>query len=58
MSTYRMVSDFGYVVGPIALGLIVDGYGTITALVTAAGLTILVGLAFRLFAAETHRGRG
>ena len=58
MSTYRMVSDFGYVVGPIVLGLVVDGYGTITALVTAAGLTILVGLAFRLFAAETHRGRG
>ena len=58
MSAYRMVSDFGYVVGPIALGLVVDGYGTITALVTAAGLTILVGLAFRLFAAETHRARG
>ena len=57
MSTYRMVSDFGYVVGPIALGLIVDGYGSITALVTAAGLTILVGLAFRLFAPESHRNR-
>ena len=56
MSTYRMVSDFGYVAGPIVLGLVVDGYGTITALVTAAGLTLLVGLAFRLFAAETHRG--
>ena len=53
-----MVSDFGYVVGPIALGLVVDGYGTITALVTAAGLTILVGLPFPLFAAETHRARG
>lgn len=58
MSMYRMVSDFGYVVGPIVLGLIVDGYGTITALVAAAGLTILVGLAFRVFAPETHRNRG
>ena len=57
MSTYRMVSDFGYVVGPIALGLIVDGYGSIAALVVAAGLTILVGLAFRLFAPESHRNR-
>ena len=31
MSTYRMVSDFGYVIGPIVLGLVVDGYGSITA---------------------------
>ena len=57
MSTYRMVSDFGYVVGPIVLGLIVDGYGSITALVAAAGLTILVGLAFHRFAPESHRNR-
>ena len=55
MSTYRMVSDFGYVVGPIALGLVVDGYGSIAALVAAAGLTILVGVAFRQLAPETHR---
>ena len=58
MSTYRMVSDLGYVIGPIALGLVVDGYGSITALLAAAGLTILVGLAFRLVAPETHRNRG
>ena len=57
MSTYRMVSDFGYVVGPIVLGLVVDGYGTTTALVIAAGLTIGIGLAFRLFAPESHRNR-
>ena len=57
MSTYRMVSDFGYIMGPIVLGLVVDGYGANTALVTAAGLTLLVGLAFRLFAPETHRNR-
>ena len=58
MSTYRMVSDFGYVIGPIVLGLVVDGYGSITALVAAAGLTILVGLAFRQFAPESHRNLG
>ena len=58
MSTYRMVSDFGYVIGPIVLGLVVDGYGSITALVAAASLTILVGLAFRLFAPESHRNLG
>ena len=57
MSTYRMVSDFGYVVGPIVLGLVVDGYGSIAALVAAAALTVLVGLAFRLFAPESHRNR-
>ena len=57
MSMYRMVSDFGYVVGPIVLGLVVDGYGTTTALVIAAGLTIGIGLAFRLFAPESHRNR-
>ena len=55
MSTYRMLSDFGYVIGPIALGLIVDGYGSITALVAAAALTILIGLAFRQLAPESHR---
>ena len=58
MSAYRMVSDFGYVIGPIALGLVVDGYGSITALVAAAALTLLVGLAFRMFAPETHRNLG
>ena len=58
MSTYRMVSDFGYVIGPIVLGLVVDGYGSITALVAAAGLTILVGLAFHQFAPESHRNLG
>ena len=58
MSTYRMVSDIGYVIGPIVLGLVVDGYGSITALVAAAGLTILVGLAFRQFAPESHRNLG
>ena len=57
MSTFRMVSDFGYVVGPIALGMIVDGYGSIPALVVAAGLTILIGLTFRQFAPESHRNR-
>ncbi|MCY4450669.1 MAG: MFS transporter [Immundisolibacterales bacterium] len=57
MSTFRMVSDFGYVIGPIVLGLLVDGYGSITALVAAAGLTILVGMAFRAFAPETHRNQ-
>ena len=58
MSTFRMVSDFGYVVGPVVLGLLVDGYGSITALVVAAGLTLLVGLAFLQFAPESHRNRG
>lgn len=57
MSTYRMVGDLGYVIGPIALGLIVDGYGPVAALVLAAALLVLVGGLFAKFAPETYRAR-
>ena len=57
MSTYRMVGDLGYVIGPIALGLIVDGYGPVAALVFAAALLVLVGGLFAKFAPETYRAR-
>lgn len=56
MSTYRMVGDSGYVIGPLALGLVVDGFGPETALVLAAGLLGAIGLSFALFAPETYRG--
>lgn len=55
MSTFRMTGDAGYVIGPIALGLLADIYGAVTALVTAAGLLVAVGMAFALLAPETHR---
>jgi DHA1 family multidrug resistance protein-like MFS transporter len=56
MSTFRMLGDAGYVVGPLLLGLIVDIAGPITSLMIASTAMVLVGLAFALFATETHRG--
>ena len=57
MSTFRMMGDAGYVIGPLALGLIADFYGPVTALVIAASLIVAVGAAFAVAAPETHRGR-
>ena len=57
MSIFRMTSDAGYMIGPLALGLIVDIWGPVTAIVTAATLLVMVGATFALFAPETHRGR-
>ena len=57
LSTYRMTGDFGYVVGPLALGLMADLYGTASALLVSAACLMLVGLIFTVFAPETHRGR-
>lgn len=54
MSTFRMLGDVGYVIGPIGLGLVVDLFGAQTALVVAAALLVVVGACFGLFAPETH----
>ena len=54
MSTYRMLGDLGYVIGPITLGLVVDLYGARTALVLAAVLLMVVGACFGLLAPETY----
>ena len=56
MSIYRMTADAGYVIGPLALGLIVDLHGPVTALMTGSALLLAAGLAFALLAPETHRG--
>lgn len=56
MSVYRMLADLGYVVGPIALGLLTDLLGADTALATAAALLVAAALLFGRFAPETHRG--
>lgn len=55
MSTYRMAADFGYVVGPIALGLAADLVGAKTALLASAVALAIMGAAFALFAPETRR---
>jgi MFS transporter, DHA1 family, multidrug resistance protein len=56
MSTFRMVGDLGYVIGPIALGLVVDLHGPQTALVLSAAISVAIGLVFLKYAPETHHG--
>jgi predicted MFS family arabinose efflux permease len=56
MSSFRMLSDIGYVLGPIALGVVTDAFGVNAALTLAAALLVLVGLSFARFAPETYRG--
>jgi MFS transporter, DHA1 family, multidrug resistance protein len=55
MSTYRMLSDFGYVVGPIALGVLADFFGASVALTVAATLLAATGVVFARFAPEPTR---
>jgi hypothetical protein len=55
MSTFRMFSDAGYVLGPLALGLITDVLGADVALATAAVLLTAVAVLFARYAPETHR---
>jgi MFS transporter, DHA1 family, multidrug resistance protein len=54
MSTYRMLSDAGYVVGPLLLGLIADQAGAISALAVTALLLVVTGILFARFAPETR----
>ncbi|HSL47681.1 MAG TPA: MFS transporter [Candidatus Deferrimicrobiaceae bacterium] len=56
LSTYRMLADLGYVVGPIALGLAADLAGADAALGGTAILLVSVALLFARFAPETYRG--
>ncbi len=57
LSTFRMIGDIGYVVGPVSLGLLADWFGAVTAMVAMATVTAMAGLVFGLFAPETYRGR-
>jgi DHA1 family multidrug resistance protein-like MFS transporter len=57
MSTYRMLSDGGYVLGPLALGIVADGFGATSALGLAAALLVLSALLFGRFAPEGYRPR-
>jgi DHA1 family multidrug resistance protein-like MFS transporter len=58
VSTFRMMGDAGYMIGPLALGLVADLYGAVTAIIISAALMVMVGVAFGLFAVETYAGRG
>jgi MFS transporter, DHA1 family, multidrug resistance protein len=55
MSAFRMLSDAGYVLGPIALGLVADLFGADVALATAAVLLAAAAFLFARYAPETRR---
>jgi MFS transporter, DHA1 family, multidrug resistance protein len=55
MSCYRTLSDLGYVLGPVLLGLLADLTGAGTALLVSAVMLITIGALFARFAPETHR---
>lgn len=57
MSTYRMLSDAGYVLGPILLGIIASTAGAPSALAVASGLLVVSAALFGRFAPETYRSR-
>jgi MFS transporter, DHA1 family, multidrug resistance protein len=58
LSTFRMLSDLGYVVGPVALGAITDVFGPEAALAGTAALLAAVAVLFARFAPETYRRGG
>jgi MFS transporter, DHA1 family, multidrug resistance protein len=55
MSTYRMLSDAGYVLGPLVLGILADRFGAPAALTMAASLLVAAALLFGRFAPEGYR---
>ena len=57
MSLFRTLGDFGYVVGPVALGFMADYAGLNSAFLLCAVLLALTGVAFGVLAPETHRGQ-
>jgi MFS transporter, DHA1 family, multidrug resistance protein len=55
MSAYRMLADLGYVIGPLALGAITDGFGAERAIATATVLLVAAAALFGRYAPETYR---
>lgn len=53
---FRMLSDAGYVGGPIVMGFIADHMGPTASIEISAALLILSGVLFALAAPETYRG--
>lgn len=56
MSGYRGISDIGYVIGPVVLGLVADWRGEQAGLLVSAALVGIVGLLFARYAPERWRG--
>ncbi len=57
ISTFRMMSDAGYVIGPLLLGFVADIWTPESSLVLSAALMVAIGAVFGLLAPETHRAR-
>jgi MFS family permease len=55
MSTYRMLSDAGYVLGPLVLSVVADRLGAPAALWVASLLLIAAAVLFARWAPETYR---
>jgi len=55
MGLYRLFGDVGFVVGPIILGVIADGYGLRTPFYFMSGLIIVNAALLGVFAKETYR---
>jgi len=55
LSLFRMVGDFGYVAGPILMGVLADFAGANAALEVVAASLVVVGLLFGWKAPETYR---
>jgi len=55
MGIYRMLGDAGYVVGPLVIGFLADQISPIGALLTVAGMFVVIVIPFVLWAPETRR---
>ena len=56
---FRSVSDFGYIIGPLLLGWLIDSRGYAFPLLLTGSMFVVAGALFWLFAPEFHRaGRG
>ena len=55
LSTYRMLADLGYVIGPLALGGLADANGAASALWISAAMMMVAALVFARWAPETYR---
>jgi MFS transporter, DHA1 family, multidrug resistance protein len=53
MSSFRMIADLGYVIGPVILGFIADWKGAEFSLWCTAILTMAIALLFAKLAPET-----
>jgi len=51
------LADLGYVIGPLALGAITDGFGAERAIATATVLLVAAAALFGAYAPESYRAR-